>query len=231
MPVLAAMAAARRADQRAAQARPGAGRRAARSLHRRSHGGAARRAGPRRPGSRWSGRSTSPRTAPTSEMAAHRAAMEDQFLEAAARRRLRRHAGLQLRADRPGRARRARRGDLRTLAHDGVPAAGARRRRAPGVARCCPACRCWSPRTASPPRDDERPDRASPATRCAAWRRRSPTASTCAATCTGACWTTSSGSPATSRPSVWSSVDRETFVRTPKPSLAWLGGVARSNGL
>ncbi|WP_328465932.1 glycoside hydrolase family 1 protein [Streptomyces sp. NBC_00448] len=27
------------------------------------------------------------------------------------------------------------------------------------------------------------------------------------------------------------SVDRETFVRTPKPSLAWLGGVARSNGL
>ena len=27
------------------------------------------------------------------------------------------------------------------------------------------------------------------------------------------------------------SVDRETFVRTPKPSLAWLGGVARANGL
>ncbi|MDJ0339890.1 family 1 glycosylhydrolase [Cryobacterium sp. PH31-O1] len=26
-------------------------------------------------------------------------------------------------------------------------------------------------------------------------------------------------------------VDRETFVRTPKPSLAWLGGVARANGL
>ncbi|WP_350227611.1 family 1 glycosylhydrolase [Agromyces mangrovi Wang et al. 2018] len=25
-------------------------------------------------------------------------------------------------------------------------------------------------------------------------------------------------------------VDRETFVRTPKPSLAWLGGVARSHG-
>ncbi len=25
-------------------------------------------------------------------------------------------------------------------------------------------------------------------------------------------------------------VDRETFVRTPKPSLAWLGGVARTNG-
>jgi beta-glucosidase len=27
------------------------------------------------------------------------------------------------------------------------------------------------------------------------------------------------------------SVDRETFVRTPKPSLAWLGDVARRNGL
>jgi beta-glucosidase len=27
------------------------------------------------------------------------------------------------------------------------------------------------------------------------------------------------------------SVDRETFVRTPKPSLAWLGEVARRNGL
>ena len=26
-------------------------------------------------------------------------------------------------------------------------------------------------------------------------------------------------------------VDRETFVRTPKPSLAWLGEVARRNGL
>ncbi|NTW38768.1 MAG: family 1 glycosylhydrolase, partial [Cellulomonadaceae bacterium] len=26
------------------------------------------------------------------------------------------------------------------------------------------------------------------------------------------------------------SVDRETFVRTPKPSLAWLGGVARTQG-
>lgn len=26
-------------------------------------------------------------------------------------------------------------------------------------------------------------------------------------------------------------VDRETFVRTPKPSQAWLGGVARANGL
>ncbi|MGO7984124.1 family 1 glycosylhydrolase, partial [Rhizobium johnstonii] len=26
-------------------------------------------------------------------------------------------------------------------------------------------------------------------------------------------------------------VDRETFVRTPKPSLAWLGGVAQRNGL
>jgi beta-glucosidase len=26
-------------------------------------------------------------------------------------------------------------------------------------------------------------------------------------------------------------VDRETFVRTPKPSLAWLGEVARHNGL
>jgi beta-glucosidase len=26
-------------------------------------------------------------------------------------------------------------------------------------------------------------------------------------------------------------VDRETFVRTPKPSLAWLGGVARANDL
>ena len=26
-------------------------------------------------------------------------------------------------------------------------------------------------------------------------------------------------------------VDRETFARTPKPSLAWLGGVARSNEL
>ena len=26
-------------------------------------------------------------------------------------------------------------------------------------------------------------------------------------------------------------VDRETFVRTPKPSLAWLGGIARSNEL
>jgi beta-glucosidase len=26
-------------------------------------------------------------------------------------------------------------------------------------------------------------------------------------------------------------VDRETFVRTPKPSLAWLGGVARANSL
>jgi beta-glucosidase len=26
-------------------------------------------------------------------------------------------------------------------------------------------------------------------------------------------------------------VDRETFVRTPKPSLAWLGGVAKRNGL
>ena len=26
-------------------------------------------------------------------------------------------------------------------------------------------------------------------------------------------------------------VDRETFVRTPKPSLAWLGEVARGNGL
>ncbi|MFJ3489658.1 glycoside hydrolase family 1 protein [Leifsonia aquatica] len=26
-------------------------------------------------------------------------------------------------------------------------------------------------------------------------------------------------------------VDRETFVRTPKPSLGWLGGVARANGL
>lgn len=25
-------------------------------------------------------------------------------------------------------------------------------------------------------------------------------------------------------------VDRETFARTPKPSLAWLGGVARENG-
>ena len=25
-------------------------------------------------------------------------------------------------------------------------------------------------------------------------------------------------------------VDRETFTRTPKPSLAWLGSVARSNG-
>jgi beta-glucosidase len=27
------------------------------------------------------------------------------------------------------------------------------------------------------------------------------------------------------------SVDRQTFARTPKPSLAWLGGVARRNGL
>jgi len=27
------------------------------------------------------------------------------------------------------------------------------------------------------------------------------------------------------------SVDRETFARTPKPSLAWLGDVARRNGL
>jgi hypothetical protein len=27
------------------------------------------------------------------------------------------------------------------------------------------------------------------------------------------------------------SVDRETFARTPKPSLAWLGEVARRNGL
>jgi beta-glucosidase len=27
------------------------------------------------------------------------------------------------------------------------------------------------------------------------------------------------------------SVDRETFVRTPKPSLAWLGEVARRNGV
>jgi beta-glucosidase len=27
------------------------------------------------------------------------------------------------------------------------------------------------------------------------------------------------------------SVDRETFARTPKPSLAWLGKVARRNGL
>jgi beta-glucosidase len=27
------------------------------------------------------------------------------------------------------------------------------------------------------------------------------------------------------------SVDRQTFVRTPKPSLAWLGAVARRNGL
>ncbi len=26
-------------------------------------------------------------------------------------------------------------------------------------------------------------------------------------------------------------VDRETFTRTPKPSLAWLGEVARRNGL
>jgi beta-glucosidase len=27
------------------------------------------------------------------------------------------------------------------------------------------------------------------------------------------------------------SVDRKTFARTPKPSLAWLGEVARRNGL
>jgi beta-glucosidase len=26
-------------------------------------------------------------------------------------------------------------------------------------------------------------------------------------------------------------VDRQTFVRTPKPSLAWLGGVAQANAV
>ena len=60
-------------------------------------------------------------------------------------------------------------------------------------------------------------------------QRASPTASTCAATRTGACSTTSSGPSATAPGSGSSSVDRATFARTPKPSARWLGGIAKAN--
>ena len=66
-----------------------------------------------------------------------------------------------------------------------------------------------------------------PARPCA---RASTTASTCAGICTGARSTTTSGA-ATGRRSVSSAWDRETFERHPKPSLAWLGEVARANAL
>ena len=112
----------------------------------------------------------------------------------------------------------------------GAPSGGPRRGGLLRRRRCCPASRCWSPRTASPRRTTTTAS-GSPRTPCAACPPRSPAAPTSAATCTGACSTTSSGCWATGPPSAWSSVDRETFVRTPKPSLAWLGEVARRNGL
>ena len=113
--------------------------------------------------------------------------------------------------------------ELQTLAHgmerrpEALGAAVRRARR--GAAR---TCRCWSPRTASPP-PTTRTASGSPTRRCAACPPRSPTAPTSAATCTGACSTTSSGCSATRPTFGLVSVDRQTFARTPKPSLALAG--------
>ena len=62
------------------------------------------------------------------------------------------------------------------------------------------ACRSWSPRTGWPPMTT-RPGSPTPEPRSRASPRASPTASTSAATCTGRCSTTSSGWPASRRPS------------------------------
>ena len=189
----------RRAGQRAAEARPGASPTPCSPPT-----GAAWRCcaapAPRRSGWRWSARSGSPRTAPRSRWRAPRR-LGGPVPGGGRRRRLRRHAGLQLRADRPDGpvAGRARSDDAG--AH-GVPAAGARRavrRVARGAAG-----------HADPDHRERHRDRRRRAAhrlhrgRCAACARRSPTAPTCAATCTGACSTTSSGSPATRRRSGWS---------------------------
>ena len=61
--------------------------------------------------------------------------------------------------------------------------------------------------------------------------RASPTASTCAATRTGRCSTTSSGPTGTGRGSGWWRSTARTFERTAKPSAAWLASVARANTL
>ncbi len=61
----------------------------------------------------------------------------------------------------------------------------------------------------------------------AQWR----TGSMCAATSTGLFSTISSGTPASPRHSASIAVDRQTFVRTVKPSARWLGQVARRNAL
>ena len=103
-------------------------------------------------------------------------------------------------------------------------------RRSPTPPRCCPASRCWSPRTASPPRTTtDRIRFTEDALR-----------SLSAAIADGADvrgyvhWSLLDNFEwmLGYRPTFGLvSVDRETFARTPKPSLAWLGEVARRNGL
>ena len=68
-----------------------------------------------------------------------------------------------------------------------------------------------------------------PRKRCKACSRRSPRGSTCAAICTGRCWTTSSG--ATGSPHSVSSHRPRDVRADPKPSLAWLGQIAQHNAI
>ena len=91
-----------------------------------------------------------------------------------------------------------------------------------------PACRSSSPRTASPPTDDDA--RREYTARCARAVSlvRSPTGSTSAGTCTGRCSTTSSGCRASRSPSASSPSTPTTFERTVKPSARWLGEIARA---
>src|SRR5512132_4663014 len=89
-----------------------------------------------------------------------------------------------------------------------------------------PACRCWSPRTASPPTTTPSASTSSagPWTACwTAW----PTGWTCAATPTGACSTTSSGPTGTGPGSAWSRSTGPPRSAPPSPAPP---GWARSPG-
>ena len=136
-------------------------------------------------------------------MRAERAAFEDQFLAGRRRRRLARPAGLHLRAVRP---RRARRPGARSCRPWRTAWSAGRRRSA---RRSSYAADGAARRTAAGHRERHRhggrrgPDPVHRGRPARPVRTRSPAAPTSAATCTGACSTTSSGCSATGPPSAW----------------------------